>query len=495
MNFWIVTACDSNAYDKMLIPFIASARDVAGWKGKIAVVDLGLSNLQIKKLQTLGVEIFRRANKSKAIVCDRFFSLYDEMNNTDLYAFFDADIWFSDNIDELFDNYDNKLNCTIDCQYQDFITGVIQNKEIRYDYDRLIKTKVLIKHDNKPLQVGFTFGNKKSFDGFCLTLDYLIRSGDASDAYGTDTLAINVFYAKKSELITVRNIAYNCLPDWSPQKIDGKIVARGISVKAIHLTSPHRSIGTWSFNSNHPIVYLKWKNILSANDDLIENVTVKGHTYLTRKGTWDHTILHHTKDYAISKTLCFPKDGCIIDIGGHIGGFTKLVGSYYPNITIHTFEPDIDSFALLKENTKNLNNVQIHNCGVGAFDSNGKIEIPSPGNTGMNRVVIGDGNINIISPETFFKIIGNCTIVFMKIDCEGGEWGFFDKLTIEQQEKIWEIQGELHTDLYDRYEPFKSYPPYNLNFLKNLLNKQLSSFSIFLDGPGLMHAHNKDHIL
>lgn len=492
---WIVTACDSNAFTSMLVSFIASARGVAKWSGNIAVVDLGMTDEQKNKLKSLDIQIFNKANKSKSIVCDRFFSLYDNMNSSDLYAHFDADIWFTDNIDDLFKNYNGKFTCTVDCNYQGFITGVIPNEELRKSYKIMIDEMVVEKNNGKPLQVGFVFGNKTAYTGFNDELNRLIETQVAADAYGTDTLAINTYYAKNPSKVNVMNIAYNCLPDWNPQKVQDKFVLKDIVIRAIHQTSPYRKVDMWSFDKNYPDIYNKWKKMLTNEETSLQQVVVKGNNFLIRPGTWDHTILHHTDEYSVSKYLSFPADTCIVDIGGHIGGFTKIVAKQYPNVPVYTFEPDPDNYDMLMKNVSGLSNVTVFNVGIGAVDTQGSVEIPSPGNTGMNRVSVGYGSIKIISPKTLMSLVKQKNIGLMKIDCEGGEWGFFDTIAPDELNRIWEIQGELHTDLYNRYGPFKDYPMFKEDFLRDLMKKNLPMFSVFIELGRTLKAYNKVNFL
>lgn len=491
---WVVTASDSRAYESMLIPFLASARDVAGWTGKIAVVDLGLTDSQREKLKDINVAVFEKANRSKTIVCDRFYSAYNAMNDDDLYAIFDADIWFNEGINDLFENYDGKLHCTIDRNYQDFVTGVIPDEQRRAKYKQSIAEKVLPNNHGKPLQVGFTFGNKEVFSKFIKILSCLIDDGIAADAYGTDTLAINALYVDEPDIFNVGDIRFNCLPDWRPAKIGSRFVFEDKIIRAIHQTSPHRSNKEWSFVSNYPDINSRWQSSMAALHSETETVTVKGNSFVIRKGTWDHTILYHN-DYQVLKHIVIPDDGCFVDIGGHIGGFTKLVATTFPNVPVFSFEPDPRNFAILKKNTSGLKNVFLYQCGVGSSDTKGKITNPDPTNTGMCQLVAGSGDIDVISPETFFKIIGKHQIVFMKIDCEGGEWSFFDKLTPSHKDQIWEIQGELHTDLYHYHPPFAKHPMWDQPFLRKLLGEMFPNFVVFLDGCRIIKAYNKNHVL
>lgn len=253
----------------------------------------------------------------------------------------------------------------------------------------------------------------------------------------------------------------------------------------------------WDYTLNYDTYRVrKWySRNLSKIEQKLELVSVKGHDYYIRPNTWDHTILYHINDYSVSKYITYPQNACIVDIGGHIGGFTKILANKYPTVPIYTFEPDKENFKILSDNVKELKNVKIFNMGVGAANNIGSMEISFPGNTGMNRFVVGSGDACVLSPDDFFNIIKEKNIALMKIDCEGGEWGFFDKLSDSQKNRIWEIQGELHTDLFNRYEPFKDYPQYDENFTRKLLKQKFEKFNIFIDSCKFLKAYNKEHFL
>jgi FkbM family methyltransferase len=491
---WVVTSSDSRAYESMLVPFLASIRDVAKWAGKIAVVDYGLTDGQLQKLKELGIIIFKKANHYRSLVCDRYFSVYDAMSDNDLYAIIDADIWFNESIDDLFENYDNKLHCTVDCNYQGFIIGVITDETIRAKYKQLIAEKVLPLNNGKPLQAGFIFSNKEALGKFTKTIDFIINNKIADDTFGTETLALQVFFANEPDAFNVGDIRYNCIPDWRPAKIGNRFVFEGEIIRAIHRTSPYRSNNEWAFATYHPDINSRWQTSMFVLPSETETVVVKGNKFAVRKGTWDHTILYHD-DYQVLKHIVIPEDGCFVDIGSHIGGFTKLVATEFPNVPVFSFEPNPLNFALLKQNTDGLKNVFNYQCGVGSSDAKGKLINRDPINTGMYQLIDGGSDAYIISPETFFNIIGNRQIVFMKIDCEGGEWAFFDKLTATHKNRIWEIQGELHTDYYHYYQPFAKHPAWDQPFLRKLLAGMFPNFVIFLDGCRIIKAYNKAHVL
>lgn len=61
---------------------------------------------------------------------------------------------------------------------------------------------------------------------------------------------------------------------------------------------------------------------------------------------------------------------CIIDVGANIGQFALAANKFYPNATIHSFEPVPSSFTTLVENVKNIPNVNIYNVALGDISDN-----------------------------------------------------------------------------------------------------------------------------
>lgn len=68
-----------------------------------------------------------------------------------------------------------------------------------------------------------------------------------------------------------------------------------------------------------------------------------------------HLLQHHN-----------PSDITIIDVGAHHGESIERFKKLFPDSTVHSFEPDEENFAALKENTKNTKNAHLNNVGVGA---------------------------------------------------------------------------------------------------------------------------------
>lgn len=123
----------------------------------------------------------------------------------------------------------------------------------------------------------------------------------------------------------------------------------------------------------------------------------------------------------------FIKPGMVVfDIGGHIGYysrlFSKLVG---PEGKVYVFEPTLENFELLKNNTKAYSNVTLINKAVG--DYVGKIDFYQTfSNTGSHSLLKPEVksqkiSVDCISLDEFCRIYNIDKINTMKIDVEGAE--------------------------------------------------------------------------
>jgi len=56
----------------------------------------------------------------------------------------------------------------------------------------------------------------------------------------------------------------------------------------------------------------------------------------------------------------------ILDIGGNVGGFSLWADKRWANSKIYSYEPIKNNFSLLKENTKDMNNITISNVAIGS---------------------------------------------------------------------------------------------------------------------------------
>jgi methyltransferase, FkbM family len=163
--------------------------------------------------------------------------------------------------------------------------------------------------------------------------------------------------------------------------------------------------------------------------------------------------------YGLRK-LGFTPDA-VIDIGSHIGSFSLLAHSLFPNAEISCVEPEQDNFQLLKMNCP------FALCSRYAISdkySTRKI-FQAKEQTGSN--IVGTGNFlehtNITRLGYHYEQAGMCITVpihqvfsnikgdniLLKLDCEGAEYVIFETIYPHEAERVKYIVGEYHGKFSD----------------------------------------------
>ena len=116
----------------------------------------------------------------------------------------------------------------------------------------------------------------------------------------------------------------------------------------------------------------------------------------------------------------------IIDIGGHIGFFSKLYKHRYPGVPIVVFEPHPENFSLLVRNLKKLDGIQVNNYALS--DESKKMRMSGLGGQ-SKRLSNTKGGVLVevrrASSEISFDGISS---VILKIDTEGEEFKILNDL-------------------------------------------------------------------
>jgi FkbM family methyltransferase len=196
--------------------------------------------------------------------------------------------------------------------------------------------------------------------------------------------------------------------------------------------------------------------------------------FKVRKNTWDEEVVTMIES-EYRRSFGLPIDGLpIIDIGAHVGGFCKLASIAYPSSEIHCFEPDYDSFSLLRENIAGTKCVPC-NKGISGDKILGKLvkgiepctnrtiweDIPEKGWWCSNLDTIKCVPINDVLDQ--FAEIG-----LLKMDCEGAELIFLPHLSETNRKKIRFIVGEIHPDKNNNAERIRQlFEDFNIIIDKN----------------------------
>jgi lipopolysaccharide biosynthesis glycosyltransferase len=108
LNF-IITAINEKYWNPWGISWIASLRELAQTKYTPIIIDFGLKTSTANKIKEFGITIYQ--GKKKSTIRNDALATIAQLNKQVCgnFVYFDADVWFQDNIDQLFDQIDNRI--------------------------------------------------------------------------------------------------------------------------------------------------------------------------------------------------------------------------------------------------------------------------------------------------------------------------------------------------------------------------------------------------
>lgn len=178
--------------------------------------------------------------------------------------------------------------------------------------------------------------------------------------------------------------------------------------------------------------------------------SVKGLNFQIRdgvRGNWDRGIVDEvvtTDCYRIAPWQ--PNNRVrILDVGAHIGSFTKWTATRLPLAEVWAFEMMPENFALLQANVAGLANVRLQNAALG--DRAGGVSVQSGGdNTGGHSANwSGDGETPCFDVAALFDEWPY--IDCLKMDCEGSEFSILSRIASLPggvRARIGSVRAEVH---------------------------------------------------
>ncbi len=147
------------------------------------------------------------------------------------------------------------------------------------------------------------------------------------------------------------------------------------------------------------------------------------------------------------------KDGWnIIDIGAGLGDFALAAANAHPNAVVYAYEPFPESFALLQENLRlnQIENVRAFPLAVGA--QSGSMQLRAVSAEAVQQTTIGAAStthaVEIqVQSVTLDQVLADAKLPrcdYLKMDCEGAEYGIFFNTPAAVLEKIDNICLEYH---------------------------------------------------
>jgi len=167
----------------------------------------------------------------------------------------------------------------------------------------------------------------------------------------------------------------------------------------------------------------------------------------------------HDRIYALERSL--GSNPVIIDAGANIGLSALWFLALYPSCTLHCFEPDPESFALLAQNTGLYPSARIECAAVGEID--GGVPLLITGHFSDHRVLEPSSPesgipVRSVRLDSYLRCANISRVDLLKLDVEGSELSVLRGLG----DRIYDVQtlvGELHVRMVDPrtfYEFLKS---------------------------------------
>jgi FkbM family methyltransferase len=135
----------------------------------------------------------------------------------------------------------------------------------------------------------------------------------------------------------------------------------------------------------------------------------------------------------------------IFDVGANIGLTTLYFKIKYPNAKIFCFEPDPDSYRVLLENTRQLQDIQC--LQVGLWDSEKTVKFFQSKHFNTRNSILLDEpetkevDVSVVPFDRALQITGVNSVDFLKFDIEGAEVEMFKTM---DHPTVRSFLGELH---------------------------------------------------
>ena len=140
----------------------------------------------------------------------------------------------------------------------------------------------------------------------------------------------------------------------------------------------------------------------------------------------------------------------ILDVGAGLGDFAVTVAKEHPHSTIYAYEPFPDSFNLLLENMRlnKIENVRAFPQAIGA--QTGSMQLHSVSSEAVQQSTVAPVaashaiQVQSIALDEVLAVLNLAHFDYMKMDCEGAEYGVFFNASPATLQKIDRICLEYH---------------------------------------------------
>jgi FkbM family methyltransferase len=158
----------------------------------------------------------------------------------------------------------------------------------------------------------------------------------------------------------------------------------------------------------------------------MEIKSANGHTFFCHD--WDSAFHHHIRSQDPIENFCIGKEREVltnqlnnrklrsfVDVGAHLGFWSLYMSNIFK--TVHSFEPNSETYDFLKKNTENNKNIFLYDFALGDDDS--FVDMSYFGdNSGMSKVVKNGTSTKCTTLDSLNLI----DLDLIKLDCEGFEF-------------------------------------------------------------------------
>ncbi|MFN8575034.1 MAG: FkbM family methyltransferase [Gemmatimonadaceae bacterium] len=159
--------------------------------------------------------------------------------------------------------------------------------------------------------------------------------------------------------------------------------------------------------------------------------------------------------YGIAE-LSFAPDDVVVDVGAHIGGVSVILAALHPDIRIIAYEPASSNYAMLVENVRQNGISNVTTVQQAVMGERGQLKLTwAPHATAGSTVGLPEAarasreasgwtseSVECVTLDDVFQEHGIARCSWLKLDCEGAEWGIMEKTGV--LERIDRISLELH---------------------------------------------------
>lgn len=188
--------------------------------------------------------------------------------------------------------------------------------------------------------------------------------------------------------------------------------------------------------------------------------------FQVRERTWDANIVREVVEGDCYRHADWnpPNPVTIVDVGAHIGGFSRWSAVRMPHARIVAIEMDPDNYEVARLNLAEFDNVELHHAALGDRDGLVNRKPVTTANTGGAEVtwdapVDGDGLVvEALDVATLLTRVPGSYIDCLKLDCEGSEHRIVPALAALPgglRARVGCLRAELHAEKWsDEYNAF-----------------------------------------